>query len=217
MTRRLPDKATGQGCHSMELRGPDLYPTPAPLTRALLSIISIDPHDGPIWEPAAGRADMARIIADGGYDCIATDKHDYGVPDQVLIGHDFFEQSGPPQLEDQKCKTIITNPPFSHAAEFVRHGLTLCENVFVLARLGFLEGKARSDILDEHLHAVYPFRERPPMMHRWVLDPVTNQYVEWQGKKAESAIPFAWFFFSKTPLLFQDTKMKRISWREHIK
>ena len=52
-------------------------------------------------------------------------------------------------------------------------------------RLSFLEGMARSDILEEV--RVHVFRDRLPMMHR----------DGWTGPQASSAVPYAWFAWQR--------------------
>ena len=73
----------------------------------------------------------------------------------------------------------------------------------------------RSDIIDRHLVRVFPFRERPPFMHRWSRD-ADGIWREWQGKKASSAMPFAWFIFERSPTV-PGTSLQRLSWRDFDK
>ena len=84
--------------------------------------------------------------------------------------------------------SIVTNPPYGLAGEFVRHGLTICPRVCMLLRLAFLESERRSAILDNGwLARVHVFRKRLPMMHR----------EGWTGPRASSAIAFAWFVWDR--------------------
>jgi hypothetical protein len=95
-------------------------------------------------------------------------------------GVDFLTQTAAPK----GVTTILTNPPFMHAGEFVRHALTLVPRVVMLLRLGFLESQSRSDILDGgRLARIHVFRNRLPMMHR----------EGWDGPHTSSALAFAWF------------------------
>ena len=91
---------------------------------------------------------------------------------------------------------VITNPPFSLAADFVRVGLQLAPEVVILARLAFLEGQGRRDILDHKLRKVLVFENRLPMMHRWSPDQ-DGVYQPWSGPKSTSAMSFAWFVFNQ--------------------
>src|SRR5262249_22498879 len=76
------------------------------------------------------------------------------------------------------------------AADFVRHAIGLCPYVAMLLRHAFYESECRSDILDAHPPArIHVFKKRLPMMHR----------AGWTGKKASSAIAFAWFVWDGHP------------------
>lgn len=115
----------------------DFYPTPPAGTWALLAR---EKFEGPIWEPACGRGDMSRVLQAAGYEVISTDLVDrgYGEP-----RHDFL-------MEWQaRAPNIVTNPPFKLCEEFVRHALELTTGkVAMLARLAWLEGKARRELFE---------------------------------------------------------------------
>lgn len=193
----------------MELRGDDLYPTPRPLTTALLRVEEL-PHT--IWEPAAGMGHMAAVLKAAGHCVYATDLVDYGhrvagAP-EIHGGFDFLNPALSEMHTFGTC-AIVTNPPFSLAAHFVRNGLAQASKVCILGRLAFLEGKGRSDIIDGHLTRVYPFTRRPPMMHRWSKGE-DGIWREWEGKKSDSAIAYAWFVFERDKV--KPTELTRITW-----
>lgn len=174
------DAAANAGRHALASRRDDLYETPAVAVRALLRAEPL-PHE--IWEPAAGRGAIVNVLRDAGHDVLASDLVDYGMPSQ-FIGRDFLMELRAPV----GCRTIVTNPPFKLADDFVRHALRLCPKVVMLLRLAFLEGSRRRDILDDgELARVHVFRNRLPMMHR----------DGWEGKQATSATPFAWFVWDR--------------------
>lgn len=199
-------KKTNQGRHTQDQRGDDFYPTPAPLTRALLAN---HPLPARIWEPAAGRGDMALPLLMAGHDVIQTDVTSYGT--RLDAVGDFFGYQEAPG----GAQCIVTNPPFYLADKFVRHGLRLCPTVIILQRIVYLEGKGRSDLIDGHLDHVLAFIERPPMMHRWSQGE-DGVWREWQGKKSSSAMPFAWFIFRRDHNKSKKhTTFQRISWRSH--
>jgi hypothetical protein len=58
-------------------RGLDLYETPPVAVEALLRYEKL-PHQ--IWEPAAGRGAIVRVLRNAGHAVIASDVHDYGFP-----------------------------------------------------------------------------------------------------------------------------------------
>lgn len=199
---RLPSKKTGNGRHKQSIRGPDLYPTPAPLTQALLQV---EPLPKLLWEPAAGMGHMSDTLRDAGHRVFSSDLNAYGTAGIFI--QDFFEFKRAPQ----GANCIVTNPPFVIAPEFVRHGLELCEKVVIFARLAFLESSKRSDIIDHKLARVYPFVERCPLLHRW-SDRGDGIYEEWSGKKATSAIPMCWMVFDRTHDASKGTVLRRIWW-----
>ena len=72
--------------------------------------------------------------------------------------------------------------------DFVRHALDLSPRVIMLAKLQFLAGVGRSDILERRgLARVHVFRDRLDMMHR----------ADWTGNKATQAISHAWFCWDR--------------------
>jgi hypothetical protein len=178
--------------HTYDERGFDLYETPAVAVEALLRVEQI-PHR--IWEPAAGRGAIVRVLRDHGHGVIASDIHDYGFP--LHFVDDFLLQERMPI----GCDCVLTNPPFQIAERFVAHALELAPLVIMLLRLAFLESERRCSILEGRgLARVHVFRKRLPMMHR----------DQWAGRKANSGMAFAWFVWerSHTGAIVID----RISW-----
>jgi hypothetical protein len=175
----------------------DLYETPECATRALLAVESLP--QGTVWEPACGPGAIVRVPRAAGHKVYATDLVDYGSPDQDAAGVDFLMESRFLTESESESKSesksapdsigsIVTNPPFKLADDFVRHALLLCPRVYMLLRLAFLESEGRSDILDGgRLRHVYVFRQRLPMMHR----------AGWDGPRASSAMAFAWFCWDR--------------------
>jgi hypothetical protein len=163
------------GRHRLRDRGDDLYETPAPATLALCRSERLPLR---IWEPAAGRGAIVKVLRNAGHEVAASDLVHYGMPGQAA-GIDFLlEQSAPAGVE-----AIVTNPPYKAAAEFVRHGLDLAPQVYLLLRIQFLAAKRRNDIISRRLRAVHVFGNRLPMMHR----------DGWDGPRASSAHDHAWF------------------------
>jgi hypothetical protein len=183
--------------HPLAERGVDLYETPAVAVEALLRVLPLPA--GAIWEPACGRGAIANVLRAHGYTVVCTDLVDYGVDSAAVYGEDFLKTTElPPGVT-----TILTNPPYSIANEFVAHALELCANVIMLLRLAFLESERRSPILDgAGLKRVFVFRKRLPMMHR----------DGWEGRKANSGMAFAWMFWERG--YRGHTITRRISWED---
>ena len=171
--------ATQSGRHANSDRGLDLYETPTVAVDALLRTVNL-PFD--IWEPAAGRGAIVNALRDRGYRIVASDIHDYGFP--LDFRRDFLTVTKAPD----NVEAITTNPPFRWATQFVAHALQLVPTVGMLARLAFLESERRAPVLDSgQLVRVLVFKERLAMMHR----------DGWTGRRASSAIAFAWFIFDR--------------------
>ncbi len=61
----------------------------------------------------------------------------------------------------EKMDTIITNPPYSHAEEFIRKSIRIANNTFVLLRLNFLSSAKRIDLFQRFMPDVYVLPNRP--------------------------------------------------------
>jgi hypothetical protein len=119
---------TGNRQHSFAERGLDLYETPACATEALLRA---EPVPLDVWEPAAGRGAIVRVLRAVGHEVIASDIADYGFP--LDFQRNFLTETEAPA--DVEC--ILTNPPFKWAEQFVAHALELCPVVIMLLRFAF--------------------------------------------------------------------------------
>jgi hypothetical protein len=183
--------------HPLAERGHDLYETPSVAVDALLRVLPLPA--GGIWEPACGRGAVANVLRAHGHRIVCTDLIDYGVDSAAVYGVDFLKTTElPPGVT-----TILTNPPYAIANEFVAHAIRLCPNVVMLLRLAFLESERRSPILDgAGLKRVFVFRKRLPMMHS----------DGWEGRKANSGMAFAWMCWDRGYRGHPITR--RISWED---
>ncbi|MGO8918019.1 MAG: hypothetical protein ACLQJR_19115 [Stellaceae bacterium] len=173
------DKSAQAGRHTNRVRGLDLYETPRIAVEALLAVEQLPEV---IWEPAAGRGAITRVLEAAGFDVISSDIVGYEFPLDFVADFLTCEQA------PRGCTAALTNPPYQHAEAFVRHALKLAPNVFMLLRLAFLESRRRADIFGQcGLRTVHVFRSRLPMMHR----------DGWNGPRASSAIAFAWFCWTR--------------------
>jgi hypothetical protein len=178
--------------HTYAERGFDCYATPSVAVEALLRVEQI-PHC--IWEPAAGKGAIVRVLRDHGHAVIASDVRDYSFP-LHFVG-DFLTQTKAPT----GVECILTNPPFNIVEKFVAHALELSPLVIMLLRLAFMESERRTGILENRgLRCVRTFRKRLPMMHR----------DQWAGRKANSGMAFAWFVWDRSHT--GPTTINRISW-----
>jgi hypothetical protein len=180
--------------HTYAERKLDCYETPAVAVEALLRVERI-PHC--VWEPAAGRGAIVRVLRDHSHAVIASDIADYGFP--LHFQRDFLGEIGMPA----GVECILTNPPFRYIEKFVAHALELCPLVVMLARLAFLESERRRAILENcGLARVHVFRKRLPLMHR----------DGWEGRKSNSGMGFAWYTWSRDHQ--GPATIHRISWEK---
>lgn len=151
----------------------DFYPTPPEGTRALLSV---EQFHGPIWEPACGDGAISRTLIEAGHEVVSSDLIDRGYGE---TGIDFLMEWRP------RAPNIITNPPFKHAEQFVRHSLALTTGkVAMLCRLAWLEGKERRQLFESTpLARVWVFAGRLKIQRGRLMS----------QKETAGMIAFAWF------------------------
>jgi len=110
---------------------------------------------------------------------------------------DIEDRVGNEVLDFLSCKepwngSIVTNPPFKYAQEFVEKALELLPNrgkCAFLLRLQFLEGIKRRKLFDENPpKTVYVFSKR-------IQCCINGEFEKYKG--VGSAIPFAWFVWAK--------------------
>jgi hypothetical protein len=190
--------STGNRKAALIERGEDLYETPPAAVEALIRVEALPAR---IWEPACGRGAIVNVLRARGHAVTASDLVDYGIP-ITAEGHylrDFLTECHAPVGTD----TIVTNPPFKIAGEFVEHAIELCPRVFMLLRLAFLESERRTRILEGRgLARIHVFRNRLPMMHR----------DGWSGPRASSGMSFAWFCWDREHHGL--ATVNRISWKK---
>jgi hypothetical protein len=121
----------------------DFYPTPEGTTRALLPVLSRIGWPNSVWECACGKGHISKILAANGYFVKSTDliSRGYG-----QAGVNFLRQN------TTLAASIITNPPFKHAVDFLVHAQTVLgvEHVAFLLPSGFWHAKERVPIFNLH-------------------------------------------------------------------
>lgn len=156
----------------------DFYATHPDTTRKLLEV---EKFSNNVWECACGRLDMSKVLEEYGYNVRSSDIEDRA-DNEVL---DFLS-----------CSTlwngsIITNPPYKYAQEFVEKALSLIhegEKCAFLLRIQFLEGIKRRKLFDvTRPKTVYVFSKR--------ANCARNGDFEKFGHS--SAILFSWFVWQK--------------------
>ena len=166
----------------------DAYFTPAWCTEALLSRWM---PVGTVWEPAAGNGAMVDVLNKAGFDVIASDINEYIDlrSDLVIVRKDFLTVTPPSGLF-----SIITNPPYDRAEEFIRRALELTKphrgSVAMLLRHEFDCAKTRRDLFESDNFARKITLTRRP---RWFAETTTSprhnfSWFVWDGMHRGPAI-----------------------------
>ena len=168
----------------------DYYATPFNATEALLNALneSGDTLSGDlILEPSAGEGHIVKVLKDF-------------YPYNEIVANDIAYRSSRLGIDvngginflnyepHRKYDTIITNPPFALAQEFIEKALTLTNRrVIMFAKIQLLEGDKRRKMFDNSpLKYVYVFSKR--------VNPLRNgEATDENGKPWASTMCFAWF------------------------
>ena len=88
---------------------------------------------------------------------------------------------------------MITNPPFSLAAEFIEKSIEIAtKQVIMFLKIQFLEGVKRKDLFDNHPPKyVYVCRKREAIFNNG------QSYNPETGKRWANTICYAWFVWEK--------------------
>lgn len=172
----------------------DYYATPFSATEALLNALNESGEtlsSGTILEPSAGEGHIVKVLKDFyPYNEIVANDIAYrssrlGI--DVNGGIDFLNYE-----PHRKFDTIITNPPFALAQEFIEKALELSNHyVIMFAKIQLLEGDKRRKMFDNSpLKYVYVFSKR--------VNPLRNgEATDENGKPWASTMCFAWFVWEK--------------------
>ena len=144
----------------------DFYETPYSLTWLLLENEKIE---GSVLEPACGNGAISKIVGGKSYD----------------IEKDFLK-------ETESYDTIITNPPYSKAQEFILKAKQVANKKIVfLLPLSYLHGKKRFDTIwtDKDF----------PLAHIYVFTryPLLGEKLRKDGKHNTGMMVYAWFVWEK--------------------
>ena len=114
----------------------DFYATPPECTIALLDEFGWLFEGSRIWEPACGDGAISKVLEEHRLDVISTDLHDRGYGDS---GMNFL-------TADCICGSIITNPPFNLAADFIEHAATKDVPFAMLLKSTYWHAASRYDL-----------------------------------------------------------------------
>lgn len=185
-----------QSTHSSEERGLDPYFTPPEASTALLNL---EAPKSIVWEPAAGNGAISRVLSQHGLKVVSSDITSYGNP-EVTAGVDYLKEPLP-----EGVQSIITNPPYKLAQQFLEKALQEVPFVALLLRTNFLESVSRLPLFRRAPPSrVWISSRRLPMMHRQ----------GWEGPEAPSNTCFAWFVWDSRLGSEWDSKLGWFDWEE---
>lgn len=163
----------------------DFYETPAWAVHPILPLLPVVPGVTRILDPGCGTGAILREVGAAfpeneilglekdraRYEavCASTD-----LP--VLLG-DFFSHC-------DKYDVIVSNPPYSHALEFVQHALSLAPVVCMLLRLPWLAGQARAGWHRENPSYVNVLPRRPSFTGDGKTDATEYAWFVWGTEHA---------------------------------
>jgi hypothetical protein len=152
-------------CNQGQRNKSDFYQTPLSMTRQLLEV---EKFIEPILEPASGKQAIVKVLKESFSNVIFYD-----------IETNFFN-------EKKKYASIITNPPFSLAGEFIKKAKETADKIAMLLPLSYLHGQKRfEEKIFQNLKCIYVFT-RYPML--------TDDIRE-DGKYTTGMQVYAWFIW----------------------
>jgi len=131
-----------------ERKPADLYPTPVNAVEAIMELIKALGIER-VWEPACGDGRIARVLEWHGLDVTGTDLRDhtgYGYGGINFLSNDAERKLG---LDPTQFDLIMTNPPFSHAREFIERALALAPVVIMLVKQNYYNTDNRYDFFND--------------------------------------------------------------------
>lgn len=169
--------------HSKEDRADlDFYSTVPSTVESLMSKIQeYNIQLGTVLEPAVGMGHIADVLKSHNINVTGGDLVDRGYPETHVVN--FFD------VENIEEDDIITNPPYSFAAEFVEHSMNLLKDdryCIMLLKIQFLEGQKRRKLFEKY-----------PPKYVWVFSERQKCLKNGKDEGGSSAVCFCWFIWQK--------------------
>lgn len=170
--------ATNRGA---ERRADDFYETPGWCVWRLLETLPL-PLRGMWLEPCAGNlAIVGAVNGFEGYGPTWT-TNDIRLESSANFHFNFLDYD----LAQARWDVVITNPPFSLAAEFIRHALPLAPWVVMLLRLNFLGSAKRSAFFRKEMPDVYVLPNRPSFTEDGRTDATEYAWMVWTPERGRT-------------------------------
>lgn len=177
-------KTLGASNHTdKERQNEDYYATDPIAAEWLLKIEEI-PKDKPIWECAAGEKHLSKVFEEYGYKVRSSD---------LIVRIEDVEQLDFLTSNETWDGTIITNPPYNQAVNFIQkamESITEGNKVIMFLKVQFLEGKSRKKLFEKY-----------PPKTVWVsssrITCAKNGDFEYMKANGGSAVAYAFYVWQK--------------------
>ena len=177
-------KTLGASNHTdKERQNEDYYATDPIAAEWLLKIEEI-PKDKPIWECAAGEKHLSKVFEEHGYKVRSSD---------LIVRIEDVEQLDFLTSNETWDGTIITNPPYNQAVNFIQkamESITEGNKVIMFLKVQFLEGKSRKKLFEKY-----------PPKTVWVsssrITCAKNGDFEYMKANGGSAVAYAFYVWKK--------------------
>jgi len=158
------------------------FETPVWAVKAILDVETLGDHL--IIDPCCGTGILANEAMDRGYQVQCVDINDWGYAPTIL--NDYLIDYNPPHKEH----SVLMNPPFSKAVQFVEKSLSDgAEKVVCFQRFAWWESKVRRKFWEKNPPSkVYICGDRAAS---WRHD------IPIEGRKSSSPTAHAWFIWDK--------------------
>jgi hypothetical protein len=152
-------------------RAADFYETPYSMTRQLLDR---EPFPSEVLEPACGGGAIVRVLNEAGHTVTAYDRETC-----------FLQES-------RRFESILTNPPFSKAFEFILQAKRCAGSKFAfLLPLSYLHGKQRYDAI--YTESTFPLAR----VHVFVRYPMLGEPLRQDGRYRTGMMVYAWYVWDR--------------------
>lgn len=177
-------KTLGASNHTdKERQNEDYYATDPIAAEWLLKIEEI-PKDKPIWECAAGEKHLSKVFEEYGYKVRSSD---------LIVRTEDVEQLDFLTSNETWDGTIITNPPYNQAVNFIQkamESITEGNKVIMFLKVQFLEGKSIKKLFEKY-----------PPKTVWVsssrITCAKNGDFEYMKANGGSAVAYAFYVWQK--------------------
>ena len=165
----------------------DWYATNPEAVKKLLDVENF--HMKNILEPCVGAGHIANVLKEySGKNVTAIDIVDRGYEGTIIT--DFLNWES-----DKAYDTIITNPPYKLASEFINKCLSILSpdgKLGMFLKIQFLEGIKRKELFDKYPPKyVYVFRKRMQIFNNGI------EFNQKTGKRWSSLLCNAWYIWDK--------------------